>query len=82
MKYYYVDTGELREFPREGPQWTAWYVGSSMNNPSGREFIDVIKGQECVMRAMTEKVLADFLKSAYSRAPYVKPRPIVGKGDE
>lgn len=82
MKYYYVDTMDIRDYPIEGPQWTAWYMGGSQNNPGGREFSDVIRGQECLIRAMAEDTLQRFLKTAYSRAPYIKPRMIVEKGDE
>jgi hypothetical protein len=82
MKYFYVDTQEKRAYPKEGPQWTAWYMGGTQNNPGGREFTDVIRGDECILRAMTEENMVSFLKMAYSRAPYIKPRHIVEKGDE
>ena len=71
--YYYVDTQEMLKEPKEGPQWTTWYIGSSMNNPGGSEFSDVIKGSEVKVRAMTEEALKKFLKNAYKRAPYLRP---------
>jgi len=82
MKYYYVDTGEMRSTPKEGVQYTLWFSGSTQNNPGGREYVDVIKGEECVMRAKTEEALLKFKKSAFGRAPYIKPNIIVEKGDE
>jgi hypothetical protein len=70
--YYYVDTQEMLQKPKEGPQWTVWYIGSSMKNPGGSEFSDVIKGNEVRVRAMTEEALTKFLKNAYKRAPYLR----------
>ena len=75
--YWYVDTKEMLEEPKKGHQWCAWYVGSSQNNPGGREFTDVIRGEEAGIRAMTEEALEAFLKMAYHRAPFVKPREII-----
>ena len=81
--YYYVDTMELCKEPKDGVQWTAWFVGSSQNNPGGSEHKDVIKGVEACIRAMSEAALVAFLKNAYSRAPFIKTRQITEyKGDE
>jgi hypothetical protein len=81
--YYYVDTREMLNEPKDGPQWTTWFIGSSQNNPSGSEFSDVINGNEVRIRAMTEKALDKFLKSAYSRAPFLRSREVAEyKGDE
>ncbi len=70
--YFYVDTHEMCREPKEGEQWTAWFIGSSQNNRKGREFTDIIQGEEVSLRAMTEEALVSFLKNAYSRAPWLR----------
>lgn len=74
--FFYVDTKEIVKDPKEGKQYVAWYNRSSMNSPEGYAHVDVINGEEVQIRSMDEETLVRFLRSAYSRAPYIKPKEI------
>jgi hypothetical protein len=77
--YFYVDTHDMCNEPKDGVQWTAWVSIQG----KGREFTDIIKGEECKLRAMSEEALIKFIRSAYSRAPWLKAEQITEyKGDE
>ena len=74
MKYYYVDSENPKEretldSPKPGRQYTAWYGDKG-------EFVDVISGVEVHLRAFDYNKLEDFIRNAYHRAPYIKPRVI------
>jgi hypothetical protein len=76
-KYWYVDTQELLDVPKDGPQFVAWLNRGSINNPHGAPHVDVINGKEVQIRAMTLAPLEKFVKNLYARAPYIKTREIV-----
>lgn len=75
-KYWYVDSKELLDVPKDGEQYVAWLNRGSINNPHGAPHVDVINGQECQIRAMTLEPLEKFVKNLYARAPYIKTRQI------
>ena len=73
---FYVDTKEVVDVPKPGEQFIAWFSGSSQNNPGGRPHVDVINGNEVELRAFDEGKLEKFVRTAYSRAPYIRVVPI------
>ena len=75
--FFYVDTKEMRETPKKGVQWVAWFNRSSANNRQGVPHVEVIQGEECQLRALSEEALAEFLKTTYHRQPHIKPVLIV-----
>ena len=75
--FYYVDTKEVLKDPKLGKQYVAWYNRGSINSPGGYAHVDVINGEEVQIRSMDEEILVRFLRTAYSRAPYIKAMKIV-----
>jgi len=81
--YFYVDTKEMKKEPKSGMQWVAWFNRSTQNNREGVPHVEVIMGEECQLRAMTEEALETFLRNTYARQPHIKPRMVTEyKGDE
>lgn len=81
--YFYVDSKEMKKEPKKGVQWVAWFNRSSANNRKGVPHVEIIMGNECQLRAMTEEALVKFLRSTYARQPHIKPMMVTEyKGDE
>lgn len=81
--YFYVDSREMKKEPKKGIQWVAWYNRSTQNNKLGVPHVEIIMGEECQLRAMTEEALESFLRNAYARQPFIKPMMVTEyTGDE
>jgi hypothetical protein len=75
--YFYVEDKEIVKEPKPGRQYVAWYGRGSMSSPHGYAHVDMINGEQVEIRAMDEAKLTRFLRTAYSRAPYIKAKEIV-----
>lgn len=75
--FFYVDSKEMRNKPKKGVQWVAWFNRSSANNRQGVPHVEIIQGEECQLRAMSEGALEHFLRTTYNRQPHIKPVLIV-----